>query len=286
MAFNQLKTVFFLTILTVIALGIGYFIGGTSGLTIAFVIALLLNFGIYWFSDKIVLRIYKAQPVTEREQPELYKIVRDVANRAGIPMPKVYIIPTEHSNAFATGRSPSHASIAFTQGIIRLLSTEELRGVVAHEISHVKNRDILISTIAATIAGVISYVAAMARFGAIFGGLGGNNDRQGNNLIELLVLAIVAPIIAMIIQLAISRSREYQADESAARTLHTGLPLASALQKLDSDIKNKPLRAFGATESTAHLFIANPFTAKGVASMFSTHPSIDARVARLKNMHF
>lgn len=283
--FNQFKTVVLLAALTGLMLLIGQLIGGASGLTVAIVIAVLLNFGMYWFSDRIVLAIYRAKPVTEKDQPVLHRIVRDVSRSAGIPMPKLYIIPTAHSNAFATGRSPSHAAVAATQGILDLLSEKELKGVIAHEISHVKNRDTLIATIAATIAGVISYVAMMARWAAIFGGFGGDRDR-GPNILELVLLGILAPLIAMIIQLAISRSREYLADQAAAKTLHDGNGLASALRKLDSDIRHKPLMQMGSTQATSHLFIANPFRGRGFLNIFSTHPPIEERARRLESMAF
>jgi heat shock protein HtpX len=282
---NQIKTVMFLGILTGLLLVIGMFFGGRTGLTIALIFAVLINFGMYWFSDRIVLRIYQAKPADRKKFPELFRIVEDVSRKEAIPVPKVYIIPTQHSNAFATGRSPSHASIAFTEGIMGLLSNDELKGVAAHEIAHVKNRDTLISTIAATFAGVISYIAMMARWGAILGGFGGNRD-DGPNILELVVLGILAPLIATVIQLAISRSREYLADETAARSLRSGEGLAGALRKLESDIKNKPLRAMGTTEATAHLFIANPFTAKGFLKVFSTHPPMEERISRLRKMHF
>lgn len=281
---NQIKTVILLGALTGLLLFVGQLVGGTQGLTIAFVFAIVLNFGAYWWSDKIVLAIYRAKPVTESEAPELYKIVREVSQLAKLPMPKVYIIQTEHSNAFATGRSPKRAAVAVTQGIMDLLSKDELKGVIAHESAHIKNRDTLISTISATIAGVISYVAFMARWAALFGGFG--RDRDSGNIIELLVLAILTPLIATIIQLAISRSREFLADETAAKTLHNGSGLASALEKLEQDIKHKPLRAMSTTQSTAHLFIANPFRGKTFLQIFSTHPSIGERVKRLRSMHF
>jgi len=280
---NQIKTVFLLALLTGLLLGVGQLLGGSSGLTIAFAFAIIMNFGAYWWSDKIVLAMYHAKPVTENTAPKLYKIVKEVTHLVNIPMPKVYIIPTMHSNAFATGRSPKHAAVACTQGILNLLNENELKGVIAHEISHIKNRDILISSIAATIAGVIAFVAMMARWAAIFGGFGGR-DRNGGGLLELLVLAIVTPIIATLIQLAISRSREYLADESAARTLHSSEGLASALQKLHSDIKQKPLRAMSTTESTAHMFIANPFKGGGFLSLFMTHPPMEKRIARLREL--
>ncbi|MBU0629212.1 MAG: zinc metalloprotease HtpX, partial [Nanoarchaeota archaeon] len=228
------------------------------------------------------LAIYRAKHVTEEEAPKLYRIVREVSHLAKIPMPKVYIIPANFSNAFATGRNPKHAAVAATQGILDLLSEDELKGVIAHEISHIRNRDILIQSVAATIAGVISYIAMIARWGAIFGGFGGR-DRKGGSGIELLILAILTPILATIIRLAISRSREYQADESGAKLLHNGNGLASALEKLESDAARKPLRLSSATETTAHMFIHNPFRAGGFVQIFMTHPPTKERVKRLRS---
>ena len=281
---NQLKTVILLGLLTGILLWIGSF-WGSNGLAFALVFSILINFGSYWFSDKLVLAIYRAKPVTEKEAPKLYKIVREVAHLANIPMPKVYIIPGAFANAFATGRNYKHAAVACTQGILELLNDDELKGVIAHEMSHIKNRDTLIQSIAATIAGVIGYIAMIARWGAIFGGFGGR-DRQGGSGLELLVLAIITPILATIIQLAISRSREYLADESAAKTLHTGLGLASALEKLDKSIKHISLKPSSNTNTTAHLFIANPFRGGGFFKIFSTHPPINERIQRLRGMRF
>ena len=223
--------------------------------------------------------MYKAKLVEEHDNPELYKLVKEVVHLANIPMPKVYIVPTDNANAFATGRDPKHAAIACTQGILDLLSKDELKGVIAHEISHVKNRDILIATIAATIASVISYIAMIARWSAIFG----FGDRDNNGL-EILVLAILTPFIAMLIQLGISRSREYLADESAAKVLHNPFGLASALEKLEQNVKHHPMR-FG-NKTTASLFILNPFTAKGLFAFFSTHPSTKSRVDKLRSMNF
>ena len=280
---NQIKTVILLGALTGILLLIGSY-WGREGLFIALVFSILMNFGAYWFSDKIALAIYRAKPVTEKEAPRLYKIVNQVASLANIPIPKVYIIPASFSNAFATGRNPKHAAVAATQGILDLLKDDELKGVIAHEISHIKNRDILIQSVAATIAGIISYVAFMARWGAIFGGIGGR-DRQGSGL-ELLVLAILTPILATIIRLAISRSREYLADESGAKLLHNGFGLAAALEKLESDIKHKPLRVTSTTETTAHMFIHNPFRGGGFIRLFMTHPPTKERIKRLKSMMF
>ena len=276
---NQFKTVVLLGALTGLLLWIGSF-WGQNGLMFALIFSVIMNFGSYWFSDKLVLAIYRAKPVSEKEKPELYKIVKEVSGLAKIPMPKVYIVNKATPNAFATGRNYKHAAVACTQGILDLLSYDELKGVIAHEIAHIKNRDTLIQTVAATIAGVISYIAFMARWGAMFGGFG--RDRDGGNMLELLVLAILTPILAMIIQLAISRSREYLADESAAKTLNNGLGLASALEKLESGVKNNPLRRMSTTQTTAHLFIVNPFRGSGFIKLFMTHPPIKERVKRLR----
>ncbi len=281
---NQLKTVILLGLLTGILLWIGSF-WGQSGLLIALLFSIIMNFGAYWFSDKIALAIYRAKPVSEKEAPKLYKIVRDVAHLANIPMPKVYIIPGAWSNAFATGRNPKHSAVAATQGILDLLTDDELKGVIAHEISHIKNRDILIQSVAATIAGVISYIAMIARWGAIFGGFGGR-DRKGGSGIELLILAILTPILATIIRLAISRSREFLADESGAKLVHNGYGLASALEKLEEDTKQKPLRVTASTETTAHMFIHNPFRSGGLVNIFRTHPETAVRIKRLRSGKF
>lgn len=281
---NQLKTFILLSVLTALLLFVGNVLGGKFGLMIAIIIVVIMNFVSYFYSDKIVLFMYKAKEVKEKEQPELFRLVKEVTSLANIPMPKVYIIPSESPNAFATGRNPSHAAVACTQGIMNLLNKDELKGVIAHEISHIKNRDILIQTVAATIAGIISYVAAMAKWSAIFGGFGGDRNNNSGNMISLLLIAIITPIIALIIQLAISRSREYLADESAARILHNPNGLASALQKLDAGIKQNPLK-FG-EPSTSSLFIANPFNARGMLTLLSTHPQINERVRRLKSMKF
>lgn len=224
--------------------------------------------------------MYHAKPVTEQQAPRLYRIVREVIQLANLPMPKVYILPTDNPNAFATGRNPNHAAIACTKGILELLNDDELKGVIAHEASHVKNRDILIQTVAATIAGVISYAAMMARWAAIFGGFGGRDRNSG---LELIALAILTPIIAAILQLAISRSREFLADETAARTLHNSFGLASALEKLEQGVKKNPLR-FG-SKATSCLFIANPFRG-GLLNLLSTHPPMSERIKKLKDMNF
>ena len=268
-------------LLTGILLWIGSF-WGQSGLLFALIFSVALNFGAYWFSDKIALAIYRAKQVTESEAPKLHKIVREVSHLANIPMPRVYIIPSNIMNAFATGRNKNHAAVAATKGIIEALNDDELKGVMAHEISHIKNNDILIQSVAATIAGVIGYVAMMARWGAIFGGFGERN-KQGGGL-ELLVLAILTPILAMIIRLAISRSREYLADESAAKLIHNGYSLASALEKLEKGVQHAPLRPTSATETTAHMMIINPFRGKGIIKLFSTHPPVQERIKRLRSM--
>lgn len=282
MSLNRLKTVILLGALTGVLIGAGYLIGGYDGLTIGLIFALIMNFGSYWFSDKIVLAMYRAKEVKENEQPELFKIVREVVHLAGIPMPKVYFVPSATPNAFATGRNPKHAAVACTQGILDLLSKDELKGVIAHEVSHIKNRDILIQTIAATIAGVISYAAFMARWAAIFGGFGGRDREGSSNLIGFLVLAIVTPIVATMLQLAISRSREYLADETGAKTIHNPVALANALEKLHAGIKHNPMK-FG-SPATSSLFILNPFSAHGLIALFSTHPPVKERVRRLKDM--
>jgi len=284
MVVNQIKTVVLLGLLTGLLLFVGQLVGGASGLTIAFIFAIVMNIGSYWFSDKIVLKMYRAKQINESENPRLYNIVKEVIEKAKVPMPKVYVIPSDASNAFATGRNPKHAAVAATQGILNLLDDEELKGVMAHEIAHVKNRDILISSVAATIAGVISYVAFMARWAAIFGGFGGRDSRGGGNLVSLLLLAIVTPLIAMIIQLAISRSREYLADATGAKIVQNSNGLASALEKLHNDVSRHPLK-FG-NQSTAHLFIMNPFKASFMMNLLSTHPNFQTRVNRLKAMKF
>lgn len=275
---NTFKTAFLLTALTLLLLFIGRIFGGQNGMLIALVFAAVLNFVSYFYSDKIALSMYRAKPVTREELPRAYQVVERLTQKIGIPMPKMYVIPTDSPNAFATGRNPDHASVAVTQGILGLLNDEELEGVLAHELGHVRNRDILISSIAATVAGAITYLAEIARWGMIFGGYErDSNDRGGGGFGALLML-ILAPIAAMMIQLAVSRSREYQADESGAH--YTGNPyaLASALSKLDAYSKRLPLQA---TPSTAHLFIVQPFLGMNFGSMFSTHPPIAKRIERL-----
>ena len=280
---NQIKTVVLLGLLTALLLWVGDLVGGISGLTIAFLFAIIMNFGAYWFSDKIVLAMYHAKEVSQLQEPELFSQVKEVSQHAKLPMPKVYIIDAPYANAFATGRDPKHAAVAVTTGILELLSKDELRGVIAHAIAHIKNRDTLISAIAATIAGIISYVAMMARWAAMFGG---SKDREGSNGLELLVLAILTPILAAIIQMAISRSREFQADESGAKFIHTSVGLASALEKLEHQKDKVSLRPTAQTQTTAHIFISNPFRGSGFFQIFSTHPSTKERVKRLRHLRF
>jgi len=282
---NQFKTVILLGALTGLFLWVGNLIGGVQGMTFAIIFAIIMNFGAYWFSDKIVLKMYKAKEVTKTDQPDLYNIVHEVSQLAKIPTPKIYIINQPYANAFATGRDPKHAAVAVTTGIMQILSKSELKGVIAHEISHIKNRDTLIQAVAATIAGVISYVAMMARWAAIFGGFGGR-DGEGSSGIEFLLLAILTPILAAIIQMAISRSREFIADESAAKVLHSGFGLADALEKLEKSKKHISLKPNSKTETTAHLFITNPFRGKGIWTFFSTHPPTQERIKRLRSMAF
>ena len=274
---NTFKTAFLLTALTLLLMFLGRVFGGQNGMLIALVIAAVLNFVSYFFSDKIALAMYRAKPVTREELPRAYQIVERLTQRVGIPMPKIYVIPTESPNAFATGRNPAHASVAVTHGILGLLTDEELEGVLAHELGHVRNRDILISSIAATIAGAITYLAEIARWGMIFGGYERDRDNRGGGFGALLML-ILAPIAAMLIQLAVSRSREYQADETGAHFTGNPYALASALAKLDAYSKRVPLLA---TPSTAHLFIIQPFLGMSLASLFSTHPPTAKRIERL-----
>lgn len=278
---NRIKTAMLLAALTALLVWIGYALGGQAGLIIAVIFAGLMNFASYWWSDKIVLRMYHAKEVSESQAPELYQIVRDLAMRAGIPMPKVYLIPEETPNAFATGRNPQHAAVAVTAGITRLLSREELAAVLAHELGHVRNRDTLIMTVAATIAGALSMLTNMAMWGMMLGGRT-DDDEDGASPLAGLVGIIVAPIAAALIQMAISRSREFLADESGARLSGNPLALASALRKIDEWSRRVPIHS--GTPATAHMFIINPFAGASMARMFSTHPSTEARVERLEAM--
>jgi heat shock protein HtpX len=280
---SRLRTTFLLALLTVLIIWIGGRFGGQSGMIIAFVFAAIMNLGSYWFSDKIVLAMYRAQPLDESQAPGLYSIVRELAAEAQIPMPRVYMIPEETPNAFATGRNPQNAVVAVTEGLWRLLSPEEIRGVLAHEMAHVKNRDILVSSIAATLAGVVMFLANMARWGAIFGGAGQSDDDEGGaGFLSLIVMSILAPIAAMLIQLAISRSREYLADETGARLSHRPESLARALEKLEMASQRIPME--NAQAATAHMFIVNPLSGRSFASLFSTHPPIEERIRRLRSM--
>jgi heat shock protein HtpX len=273
---NTVKTVFLMVVLTSLFVLIGYGLGGEQGMVIALIIATAMNFFTYWFSDKIVLAMYRAKEVDEATAPGLYAAVRRLTQRANLPMPRVCIIPQAGPNAFATGRNPSHAAVAVTQGLLDILDEEELEGVLAHELSHVRNRDILIGTIAATLAGAIMILARMAQFAAIFGGGGRGRDRGGG--FGLVLVAIVSAIAAMLIQMAISRSREYQADASAARLSGNPRGLARALEALQRSAQRVPMEANAAT---AHMFIVNPFSRKGIVSLFSTHPPIEERIERL-----
>ena len=277
---NRIKTVLLLAGMTVFLIVIGKLLGGRTGMYLAFILALGMNFFSYWFSDKIVLKMYGAQEVSPADAPQLHQIVDELAREAGIPKPKVYIIPDESPNAFATGRNPEHAAVAATEGIMRLLTPMELKGVLAHEIGHVQNRDILISTIAATMAGAIMILADMARFGAMFG-MGSRDNEEGPGIIGVLVMSIIAPIAAMLIQMAISRSREYLADETGAHLAHNPESLARALEKLSMGVQQAPMNA---SPSTAHMFIVNPLTGSSLMNLFSTHPPIEERVARLRAM--
>jgi heat shock protein HtpX len=279
---NAVKTTFLMALMTMLLVLAGGAIGGRSGMTFALIMAGVMNFVSYWFSDKIVLAMYGAQEVTEADYPEFYGLVRELAVAAGMPTPKVYIIQSETPNAFATGRNPDHAAVAATTGILRILTREELRGVMAHELSHVRHRDILISSIAATIAGAITYMAHMAQWAAIFGG-GRDRDDEGGGIFGLIVMAIVAPIAAMLIQMAISRSREYEADRGGATLAGNPLYLAGALRKLEMANQQIPMHANAAT---AHMFIVNPLTGGGLMSLFSTHPPLEARVRRLEEMAY
>ncbi|KAB0665346.1 zinc metalloprotease HtpX [Oryzomonas japonica] len=277
---NMLKTTLLMGLLTVLLVTIGAAIGGRGGMTMAFLLAAGMNFFSYWFSDKVVLSMYGARQIEEAGDPRFYGIVRRLAQRANLPMPKVYLIDSETPNAFATGRNPEHAAVAATTGIMRILGDDELAGVMAHELAHVKNRDILISTIAATFAGAITYLAHMAQWAAIFGG-GRRDDDEGGGVFGMILMAILAPIAAMLVQMAISRSREFGADAGGASISGNPLSLANALQKLEMANQRIPMEA---NTATAHMFIVNPLTGGGLTTLFSTHPPIPERVARLQDM--
>ncbi len=278
---NAIKTTLLLGVLTGIILWFGQFMGGRSGLMIAFIFAGVMNFGSYWFSDKIVLRMYRARPVDMNDAPELYRIVQNLSVKAQIPLPRMYVIDSPAPNAFATGRNPAHAAVAVTSGILRMMSADELEGVLAHELSHVRNRDILISSVAATLAGVIMMLASMARWAAIFGGFQRDDREGGGGLLGLIAMAVLAPVAAMLIQMAISRSREYQADASGAAITHNPQGLASALEKLGQASGRLQLDA---SPQTAHMFIVNPLSGRSMANLFSTHPPLEDRIQRLRSM--
>jgi heat shock protein HtpX len=278
---NNLKTAFLLIVLSALLVWVGGMFGGRQGAVIAFGFALVMNMGAYWFSDRMVLAMYRAQPVTEAEAPELYGIVADLAQRTGSPMPKVYIIPSDTPNAFATGRNPKHAAVAATRGILRMLDRDELQGVLAHELSHVRHRDILLSSVAATLVAAIGMLARFAQFAAIFGDRRGNDDE---NPFVLLIVTMVAAFGAMLLQLALSRSREFEADAGGARLLGTGEPLARALEKIQAGVQQLPMNA---NPATAHMFIVSPLAggrrAAGIiARLFRTHPPTEERIARLR----
>ena len=276
---NRIKTVLLLAGLTVFLIFMGKILGGRQGMYIAFILAVGMNFFSYWFSDKIVLSMYGAQEVSPVEAPQIHQIVEELAREAGIPKPRIYIIPDESPNAFATGRNPQHAAVAATQGILRLLTPAELKGVLAHELGHVLNRDILISSIAATLAGAIMILASMAKWGAILGF--GRDDDEGPGFLGIIIMSIIAPIAAMLIQMAISRSREYLADETGAHLAHNPESLARALEKLTMGAQRVPMDA---SPATAHMFIVNPLTGSSLMNLFSTHPPLEERIARLRAM--
>src|SRR6266404_5194014 len=280
---NAIKTTILLGLLTGLLLWIGQWIGGPQGLVIALVFAAAMNFGSYWFADRFVLAMYGARELSEQDAPDLFRIVRELATGIAMPMPRVYLVPSDSPNAFATGRSPEHAAVAVTEGILKLLTHDELRGVLAHELSHVRNRDTLISAVAATLAGVVLMIARMAQWAALFGGLRRDEREEGGGALGFLALVIVAPLAATLIQLAISRAREYQADASGAQLSHAPGSLASALEKIGAGSGRIPLSAGPAT---AHLWIVNPLRGNWLASLFSTHPPIEERIRRLRAMAY
>ena len=281
---NNLKTLFLFSLLTAVLVGVGWLIGGYGGMVVFLVIGAVINFSSYWFSDKLALKMSGAHEVSADEEPRLHAIVEEVAHLAMIPKPRVYVINQDTPNAFATGRSANHAAVAVTTGIMRILDERELRGVLGHELGHIRNHDILISTVVATVAGAITMIAWMLQWSMIFGG--GRRDSRGNPLgmIGLLATIILAPLAATIIRMAISRSREFQADETGARLVHDPEALASALLKLNQGVQAQPMVSNGVTQATSHLYIVNPFGGERVANLFSTHPPIEERVHRLYAM--
>jgi heat shock protein HtpX len=278
---NTAKTTLLMVSLTVILLIIGKLIGGTTGMIIALSIAGIMNFVSYWFSDNIVLAMYRAREVGSGDAPKLYRVVKNLSSKIGLPVPKLYVIPTDSPNAFATGRNPSHAAVAATRGMLELLDEDELEAVLGHELTHVLDRDILVSTIAATMAGAITLLATVARWTALFGGFGGSSRERGGGAIGLLAMAVLAPIAALLIQLAVSRTREYMADAGSAKVTKNPLALARALEKLEAASTRRPLLA---SPSTAHLFIVNPLKSGLMVGLFRTHPPTEKRVARLEEM--
>lgn len=281
---NTLRTTVLLACLTGLLLFAGKALGGNGGMVIALVLAVVMNFGSYWFSDKLVLRMYQAQPVEPNTAPELYSVVEELARRAKMPIPAVYIVESDTPNAFATGRNPQHAAVAATTGLLRIMNREELTGVLAHELSHVRHRDTLVSAIAATLAGAITMLANMAQWMLLFGGLRGDNNNQGGGLLGALVMMIMAPLAAMLIQMGVSRSREFGADQGGAELTGNPLGLASALRKLEQANQHAPMQAAAKHPATAHLFIVNPLGGLRLARLFSTHPSTDERIRRLEAM--
>ncbi len=275
---NRIKTTLLLAAMTAILIVIGRLIGGRTGMIIAFFLAAAMNFFSYWYSDKIVLKMYRARPVDRHQAPELWSMVAELTQRAGLPMPKLYILPEQAPNAFATGRDPRHAAVAVTEGLLQLMDRREIMGVLAHELAHVKNRDILIGSIAATMAGAIMILANMARWSAIFGGMR-DDEEGGGGILGLIAMSIIAPIAAMIIQMAVSRSREYLADATGASFLGEGESLARALEKLGAYSGRLPMQA---SPATAHLFIVAPLSGRSLANLFSTHPPLAERIARLR----
>jgi heat shock protein HtpX len=278
---NTFKTTFLMALLTVLLVTAGGILGGEGGMMMAFLFALVMNGVTYWFSDKIVLRMYGAQEIAPEEAPTLHRVVRDLTMRARMPMPKLYLIPQDAPNAFATGRNEKNAAVAVTQGILHILDEAELRGVLAHELSHIKNRDILVGTIAATMAGAISMLANMAQWGMIFGGRSGDDDREGSHPIATLLMIVIAPLAALLVQMAMSRSREFGADATGAAMAGDPLSLASALRKLERGTQRIPMDA---NPATAHMFIMNPLTGGGLMALFSTHPPVEERIRRLEEM--
>ena len=277
-----LRTGFLMAVLTGILMAIGYFLGSESGMFLAFIFALGINFFSYWYSDKIVLTWYRARILDPMEAPELYEMVEGLANEAGIPTPRIALVPTDVPNAFATGRNPKHAVVAVTQGLLRILNKDELEGVISHELSHIKNRDILIQTFAAALAGAIMMIARWLGWMAWFGGVGGRDRDEGGNILGALAIAILAPLAAMLIQAAISRSREYLADETGAKISGKPWALASALEKIETYVSRRPLK--GGNPATAHMFIINPFRGVNLATLFATHPPTEKRIERLRKI--